>query len=77
MKQLVMTSLLAVATTPALAHPGEHDHLTGLESAGEHLLGSPFHQLMFVAAIGGLVLIFSLVRQARKAKKQQAAGRAS
>jgi hypothetical protein len=73
MKQLVMTSLLAVASTPALAHTGEHDHLTGLESAGEHLLGSPFHQLMFVAAIGALVLIFTLVRQSRKARKQQAA----
>ncbi|WP_417709328.1 hypothetical protein [Roseibium aggregatum] len=71
MKQLVMTSLLAVASTPALAHPGEHDHLTGLESAGEHLLGSPFHQLMFVAAIGGLVLIFSLVRQARKQRNSK------
>ncbi|MEE4013696.1 hypothetical protein V1T76_16630 [Roseibium sp. FZY0029] len=73
MKQLVMTSLLAVASAPALAHPGEHDHLTGLQSAGEHLAGSPFHQLMLVAAIGGLVLIFSLFRQSRKAKKQQVA----
>jgi hypothetical protein len=77
MKQLVTTSLLAVASTPALAHPGAHDHLTGLENAGAHLLGSPFHQLMVVAAIGGLVLLVSLVRQSSQTKKKLAAKRTS
>lgn len=73
MKQFVTTTVFALATTPAVAHPGAHDHLTGWDSAGNHLLSSPFHQVLVAAAIGGLVLAVSLVRQARKNRKQLAA----
>ena len=71
MKQLLMTSILVLASTPAFAHPGAHDHLTGWQSAGEHLLGSPFHQLLLVVAVSGVVLAVSLVRKSKKTTRKQ------
>ncbi|QFS99855.1 hypothetical protein FIV06_20675 [Labrenzia sp. THAF191b] len=77
MKQLLTTSILALASTPALAHPGAHDHLAGWEGAGEHLLGSPFHQLLLVVAVSGLVLAVSLVRKSKKTTRKQPVERRS
>ncbi|MBN8184955.1 hypothetical protein [Roseibium aggregatum] len=77
MKQLLMTSILALASTPAFAHPGAHDHLAGWQGAGEHLLGSPFHQLLLVVAVSGLVLAVSLVRKSKKTTRKQPVERRS
>ncbi len=66
LKLTLLTLGGALATTPALAHPGRHD-MVAPQNIVEHLLSSPFHlALIALALIGGVALVASCMPRRQK-----------
>lgn len=63
--RIIASALLTGAATPALAHPGSHAEIPPFELVA-HLLSSPFHVLMMVAAVAACGLVLIRRRTARR-----------
>ncbi|MCK7611423.1 hypothetical protein [Roseibium sediminicola] len=70
MKPFLTICSLALMSVQAFAHPGVHDEITGWTSASEHFLGSPFHVVVIVAALGAGFAALA-VRRSFAAKAKQ------
>lgn len=62
---------LTAVSTPAFAHAGSHEHLTGWAAAVQHLVSSPFHGAMLLAGAACAAFVLSkLQKGVRKASRR-------
>lgn len=71
MKKIAYMLPIAAAPGTALAHPGNHNHMTSFTQAVDHLMRSPFHAGLSVLALGATVYGIQALRKRQKARLSQ------